>query len=240
MIQTSGISQIQVTQTSYAGFGAQQASSLHNAQAAAAPEIPDPVRANSHSEETTSENHAPHGQLSAANVTALQGEDTDAPTASNSQPDEAQAAQEEAEQAQIDVLQARDQEVRTHEQAHANAGGAYASSPSYEYQTGPDGKRYAVGGEVQIDTAPIAGDPSATIAKMEVVIRAALAPAEPSAQDKAVAAAASKQRAEAQAELNAQRQAERMGEAEPNDVQGTAQSAPTSGQGAEPIINLFA
>ncbi|MEQ9335590.1 MAG: putative metalloprotease CJM1_0395 family protein, partial [Miltoncostaeaceae bacterium] len=30
---------------------------------------------------------------------------------------------------------------------HAAAGGQYAGAPSFTYQTGPDGKRYAVGGE---------------------------------------------------------------------------------------------
>lgn len=94
------------------------------------------------------------------------------------------------EQKQIDELKKRDQEVRNHEEAHQRVGGQYASAPSYDYQQGPDGKNYAVGGQVQIDTAPVAGDPDATIAKMDIVKRAALAPAEPSGQDRAVAAQA--------------------------------------------------
>ena len=64
--------------------------------------------------------------------------------------------------------------MRAHEQAHARAGGPYAGAPSYDFERGPDGKMYAVSGEVQIDAAPIDGDAAATIAKMEVVIRAAL------------------------------------------------------------------
>ncbi|MCA8932648.1 MAG: hypothetical protein KDA49_09290, partial [Rhodospirillaceae bacterium] len=59
----------------------------------------------------------------------------------------------EEEQAEVDALKERDAEVRRHEQAHAAAGGAYAGQPTYEYQTGPDGNRYAVGGEVNIDVA---------------------------------------------------------------------------------------
>jgi len=94
------------------------------------------------------------------------------------------------EQKQVDELKKRDTEVRNHEEAHQRVGGQYASAPSYEYQQGPDGKNYAVGGQVQIDTAPVDGDPDATIAKMEIVKRAALAPAEPSGQDRAVAAKA--------------------------------------------------
>ena len=94
------------------------------------------------------------------------------------------------EQKQVDELKKRDQEVRRHEEAHQRVGGQYASAPSYEFQQGPDGKNYAVGGTVMIDTAPIEGDPDATIAKMEIVKRAALAPAEPSGQDRSVAAQA--------------------------------------------------
>jgi hypothetical protein len=110
----------------------------------------------------------------------------------------------EEERRQVDELKARDREVRTHEMAHMTAGGQYAGSPSYTYQTGPDGERYAIGGEVMIDTSP-EKDPAATIAKMEVVKRAALAPAEPSAQDVKVAQMAEQQRAQAQAELSRQR-----------------------------------
>jgi len=97
----------------------------------------------------------------------------------------------EEEQEVVKELQARDREVRAHEQAHIAAGGGLIrGGPNYTYQRGPDGKQYAIGGEVQIDNAPIAGDPEATIRKMRQVIRAALAPAEPSGQDQAVASAA--------------------------------------------------
>lgn len=93
----------------------------------------------------------------------------------------------EAELRQVTELQQRDREVRTHEQAHIAAAGGHArGGPSFTYQQGPDGKRYAVGGEVSIDTGK-AGEPQATILKMQTVRRAALAPAEPSAQDRAIA-----------------------------------------------------
>ncbi len=109
------------------------------------------------------------------------------------------------EQAQVEQLKARDREVRDHEQAHARVGGQYAGEPTYSYQTGPDGRQYAVGGEVAIDVAPVAGDPEATIAKMEVVKAAALAPARPSSADRQVAATADAQKFQALGELNAQR-----------------------------------
>ncbi|MRG73653.1 hypothetical protein GH722_17960 [Alphaproteobacteria bacterium HT1-32] len=115
----------------------------------------------------------------------------------------------EEEQEIVDDLRQRDREVRQHEQAHAAKGGPYAGSPSYDTVRGPDGASYAVGGEVKIDASPVRGDPEATIRKMEVVKRAALAPSEPSAQDRAVAAQADAQKAQAQAELRQQRAEER-------------------------------
>jgi SprA-related family len=95
-----------------------------------------------------------------------------------------------------------DRRVRAHEQAHLGAAGQYAvAGPAFTYTKGPDGKLYAVGGEVRIDTSPVRGDPEATIRKMEQVRRAALAPGDPSSQDRTVAAAAARQETEAQAEL---------------------------------------
>ncbi len=111
------------------------------------------------------------------------------------------------EEQQVRDLKKRDAEVKAHEQAHAAVGGSYASAPTYEYTTGPDNKQYAIGGEVQIDSAPVPNNPEATIRKMDIVIRAALAPAEPSSQDKQVAAQAAQTRAQAQAELAKQKAA---------------------------------
>lgn len=110
------------------------------------------------------------------------------------------------EKAEVAKLKSVDQQVRAHEAAHASAGGGYAGAASFSYQTGPDGKRYAVAGHVPIDVSPIAGDPAATIEKMDTVRRAALAPSDPSSADRSVAANAAKQKAEAQAELSKERQ----------------------------------
>ena len=115
----------------------------------------------------------------------------------------------EEEQKQIDELKARDREVKTHEQAHIAAGGSYVKGgATYDYQTGPDGKQYAVGGSVNIDTSPVDGDLEATIAKAQVVIKAALAPAEPPVQDQKVASAARQMMNEARKELTSQNNAE--------------------------------
>lgn len=116
------------------------------------------------------------------------------------------------EEREVERLKQRDAEVRRHEQAHVAAGGPYAGSPTYEFQRGPDGKQYAIGGEVQIDVAPVPDNPQATITKMEVVKRAALAPAEPSGQDRKVAQEADQKKSEAQQELREQRRREANGE----------------------------
>ena len=101
----------------------------------------------------------------------------------------------------VQELQMRDRAVRQHEQAHKAVAGAYAlGGIHYQYETGPDGKRYAVGGHVSIDTGKEA-DPQATIRKMDTIRRAALAPAEPSPQDRAVAAQATQQKLQAVMEL---------------------------------------
>lgn len=106
-----------------------------------------------------------------------------------------------AEQQQIQELKTRDREVRAHEAAHKAAAGPHArGGASYTYQRGPDGVRYAIGGEVSISLSPIEGDPEATMRKAQQIRAAALAPAEPSAQDYAVAAQAAQMVLQAQAE----------------------------------------
>lgn len=129
----------------------------------------------------------------------------------------------EAELRQIEKLSSRDREVRAHEQAHAAVGGRFAGAPSYSFKRGPDGRSYAVGGEVGIDTGAVKGDPLATLRKMEQVQRAALAPADPSAQDRRVAAQAATMAMRAQAELvQQQREARAQGLSGDSDQQGSS------------------
>lgn len=138
----------------------------------------------------------------------------------------------EEQRAQVDELKNRDREVRQHEQAHLSAAGPHAiSGPTYDYQKGPDGKKYAVGGEVQIDTSPVDGDPEATIRKARIVRAAALAPAEPSSQDRAVAAKAT------QMEMSARADAREKEAAESSGTQGESaptEDTPPSGDGQLP------
>ena len=102
---------------------------------------------------------------------------------------------------QVQKLRERDREVRAHEQAHIAAGGQYVSGgASFSFQSGPDGRQYAVGGSVQIDCSPVSGNPEATEEKARTVRRAALAPANPSASDQNVAAKAAIMESKARSE----------------------------------------
>ncbi len=134
---------------------------------------------------------------------------------------EVEEAQQQTEDQQIiQQLAERDREVRAHEQAHAAVGGQLAGSPSYTFERGPDGVSYAVGGEVSISSGKVPGDPEATLANARIVQQAALAPAEPSPQDRRVAADAAQlqqqaiqeiaqQAQEARTEIEAEIEAER-------------------------------
>jgi hypothetical protein len=108
---------------------------------------------------------------------------------------------------QVSRLQRRDAEVRAHEMAHAAAAGSFGGGASFTYVTGPDGHQYAVGGEVPVR---IVGGrtPEEAIRNAAQVRAAALAPAEPSGQDRAVAAEAAAIEAAARAELARSRTAE--------------------------------
>ncbi|HET8711035.1 MAG TPA: putative metalloprotease CJM1_0395 family protein [Spongiibacteraceae bacterium] len=111
----------------------------------------------------------------------------------------------EAEQQQARELAATDREVHAHEAAHQAVGGTLAGAASFRFVTGPDGVRYAVGGEVPISFQTEANDPEATLRNAEQVRAAALAPAQPSAQDRNVAAQAAQVIAQAQLQIALQR-----------------------------------
>lgn len=118
----------------------------------------------------------------------------------DSQRQAGQLTEEQSEE--VKELSARDAEVVQHENAHKAAAGPYATGgPTYDYQNGPDGKRYRVGGHVNVDTSK-ESTPEETIQKAQVLQRAANAPAEPSGQDRSVASSAARMEAEARKELS--------------------------------------
>lgn len=134
------------------------------------------------------------------------------------------------ERAQVSRLQARDREVRQHEAAHlAASGGLATSGASFTYQKGADGVNYAIGGEVSINTS--AGrTPQETIQRAQTIKAAALAPADPSGADRAIAGAAAQMEAQARLALANEGQGEK-----PTDG---ATQAPLVGSDGKPIPEL--
>ena len=110
-------------------------------------------------------------------------------------------------------LQARDSEVRAHEAAHQTAGGELAGGASFKYQRGPDGKMYAVEGEVPIAFKE-GSTPQETLANAKQIKAAAMAPANPSSQDYAVAGSATMMELKAQQELLREKMQELWGQKE--------------------------
>jgi hypothetical protein len=150
--------------------------------------------------------------------------------AKSAPPNQQEALTQEEQQAVME-LKRRDLEVRAHEQAHLARAGQYArGGANFTYQTGPDGRRYAIGGEVGIDTGKEA-DPQATIQKMQTVRAAALAPASPSAADRQIAATATRREMEARSELRMEQAA-----SPENSQQETTTQQPTENQGL-PVTN---
>lgn len=188
-------------------------------------------------------------------TTVEAGERADAPATPASEEDSSQPAREARESSRetpetnqpgrlseeevelVERLQSRDQEVRQHEAAHQAVGGQYAGAASFTYQRGPDGQSYAVGGEVPIDVSPVANDPQATIDKMRVVRAAALAPPEPSQQDRQVAALAMQTMMQAQAELTSERAASSRSQVEGATREFTTLGNAASSTGAGPDAN---
>ena len=133
----------------------------------------------------------------------------------------------------VQKLQARDLEVRQHEAAHQAAGGSLAGAASFTYQRGPNGVEYAVGGDVPIQISQDPGNPQATIQHMEQVRAAALAPAQPSAQDRSVAAEASQILLKAQTELLKKRSEQFSSQASGSDAKASGNDAKASGQSGQ-------
>ena len=110
----------------------------------------------------------------------------------------------------VNELAARDSEVKAHEAAHQGAGGGMTGSASYTYQQGPDGKMYAIGGEVSI-SSPSASTPEEAIKIARQIASAAMAAGDPSPQDFAVASSARIMEIKAQQQHMKKQQEEMMG-----------------------------
>lgn len=119
------------------------------------------------------------------------------------------------EQRAVAQLQQIDRNVRAHEAAHVAAGyGVVTSGASFTYTYGPDGKQYATGGEVGIDTAA-EKKPEANIDKGQRIQAAALAPRDPSSQDYRVASIGAQLEGQGRSDLARQQAEERAAAAGP-------------------------
>lgn len=155
-----------------------------------------------------------------------EGNDTDSEQASAE-------AEELEKQAVIRQLAARDREVRQHEAVHAAVGGTLAGTPQFSYVRGPDGVMYANAGEVPIKLSVISSDPEVQLKNAEQVQRAALAPDEPSAQDRRVAAQAAQLAQQARADIAAQQLIEMFGNEEKNSDTKTESKTSTQNTSLE-------
>ncbi len=117
----------------------------------------------------------------------------------------------EGEEELVKELQARDTEVRAHEAAHQAAGGGMTGAASYTYQQGPDGKMYAIGGEVSISMSS-GSSPQEAIANARQIAAAAMAAGDPSPQDHAVASSARVMEMKALQQLAKEEQEEALGQ----------------------------
>lgn len=131
-------------------------------------------------------------------------------------------------QAVVAKLKSTEDKVKAHEAAHKAAGGTMTGPISYSYTRGPDGKNYVTGGEVPIKISS-GKTPEETIARMQQVVQAALAPSDPSPQDRAVAAQASAMEQQARTEKTSS-----SGTAEGGNAAEAGAAAGTPNQGEQP------
>lgn len=137
----------------------------------------------------------------------------------------------------VSQLQETDRRVRAHEWAHLAVGADLVrGGASFTYELGPDRRRYAVAGEVSIDTSP-GRTPEETVPKAQHIRATALAPADPSAQDYRVAAMASRMEMAARQALASSR----VAAGEPSASSGVAMYGTiASGGAASRRVDLYA
>lgn len=126
---------------------------------------------------------------------------------------------DESTKLKIQEYQRIDKNVREHEAAHGATG-----APSFSYKLGPDGRLYAVAGEVGVSLER-GKSPEECLVKMAGVIAAALAPANPSPQDRRVAAKAASLQSEARIEIIKNKQEENNKKIDEKEAQEKAKAA---------------
>ncbi len=134
-------------------------------------------------------------------------------------------------------LATRDAEVKAHESAH-QSGGAATGAATFSYQQGPDGKMYAIGGEVSV-SMKAGSTPQETIANAQAVIASAMAPADPSGQDHAVAASAAMMISKAQQQISREKQEQIEGKETYKNESQNSNSTQSNKQGAEDVLDII-
>ncbi|MCK4951027.1 MAG: catalase [Gammaproteobacteria bacterium] len=136
----------------------------------------------------------------------------------------------------IQKLAQRDRTVKAHEAAHLAAAGRYArGGANFTYQRGPNGVNYAIGGDVTLDTST-PSDPEQALAKAQQIRAAALAPAQPSTQDRTVAAQATQAANQARVNIAAERAeetAEKLEQAQEDNTEARQKEIDETGNVAD-------
>ncbi len=156
------------------------------------------------------------------------------------------------EKLEVKEMEHRERGIRRHEQEHLMAARDMGiGSPSFQYKRGPDGKKYAVHGEVNIDASLVGSEPAETIDKALKMQRSALAPSDPSAKDMDVAARArsieakahrklSREEVQESATQNETREKQALGElVQPKGIDGY-QNGGNAQENLFKILDLFA
>lgn len=116
------------------------------------------------------------------------------------------------EQKEVKELERIDRQVRSRELTHRAIAGSYASgSVHFDYVTGPDGKKYAKEGHINIDSRPVPNNPEATIRKARAIRSVEIAPTNISPQDRSISAEIANMEREARAELKIEQRKESDG-----------------------------
>jgi hypothetical protein len=113
------------------------------------------------------------------------------------------------EKLEVRELEQLERSVRQHERAHLQTARDIAvGGVDFKYKRGPDGQKYVVNGEVDIDASSVSGNTRATIEKALKVQNSALAPSDPSPKDLRAAAQARIMEAKAYRKLSREQQNE--------------------------------
>ncbi len=122
------------------------------------------------------------------------------------------------EQKEIEKIRKNSRNVKLRELVYRAVVGNYVrNTVSFEYETGPDGIKYAVAGHTTIDTRPIINNPEATIRKAQAIKKTKI--------DRAVAVEVEKMEREAIMELKEEQRKESDDATKASNTENTIETA---------------